>query len=148
MRPLSKLPVIRGRDNHGAGYYGASRGSRDHVGIDIVIASGDEVKAFQGGTVTKLGYPYASGFGGADSGGFKYRYVEVHTDDKQFCRYFYVSPCVHIGQKIHAGEIIGISQPIADRYPGMTPHCHFEVFGKDGSKRVYVDPVKWLSGDA
>lgn len=139
---IKTLPQTRGRDNHGAGYYGASRGSRFHNGVDFVFSCNDEVRAFVPGEVTKLGYAYASDL--------KWRYVEIRTRDNRYNRYFYVNPGVEVGQKIHEGEVIGCAQGIENKYPGMTPHVHFEAFGgkANGKPIYYLDPIKYLSGDA
>lgn len=129
----------RGTDNYGSGYYGASRGSRTHVGEDFLVPAGSQVYPLKSGKVTKLGYPYRDDL--------KYRYVEV-TDDKGYrLRYFYVSPEVKLGDQVTEDTIIGIAQNLDDRYKGMPNHVHFEVIEPNGSKS-YVNPLEYLEGEA
>ena len=134
---MKVIPKTRGRDSQGAGYYGASRGSRKHNGIDFVAEAGERVCAFVGGTITKLGYAY--------SDDLSYRYIELVDASGMYCRYFYVEPLCNVGDIIANGETIGRAQDIAARYQGITPHYHFEVF--EGAKH-YVNPYAYLSGDA
>lgn len=127
------IPAMRGRDAAGAGYYGASRdgGSRTHVGVDFVAAPGDPVRAFMGGTVSKLGFPYA------DKPAF--RYVEVRRPNADCLRYFYVNPTVVVGDLIKPEDMLGTCQELP--YEGITQHYHFEV----KVRGEYVDPIKYLS---
>lgn len=133
------IPEARGRDRYGAGYFGASRGSRSHGGVDFVRKAGEPVLAFAGGKVTKLGYPYRDHL--------EYRYVEI-TDDRGFrCRYFYADPHVSVGDRVVPGGLLGRAQDLERLYPGITPHYHFEVITMSGRKKVYHDPIKYLAGD-
>lgn len=121
--------VVRGKDNYGAGYFGASRGERKHVGIDLVLDSGKEFFSFNQGVVSKLGYPYKDALG--------YRYVQVTNADGSAWRYFYVTPMVKLGQIVKKGQVLGITQDLQARYPGITPHVHFEIM----KNAEYVDPT-------
>lgn len=130
---------IRLRDSWGAGYYGASRGSRTHNGVDFVYKAGETVTSLAAGQVTKVGYPYGDDL--------SYRYVEI-TDRNGFrCRHFYVSPDVDVGLGVSVGTGIGRIQDTGKRYPDITCHLHFEVFKIEGGKRKYYDPLAYLSGD-
>lgn len=80
------------------------------------------------GTVTKLGFPYKD-----DT---TWRYVEVTLDGNRF-RYFYLRPMVIVGQKIEIGDHLGMVQDLRTRYPGITPHYHFEIINPHGE---YVNP--------
>ncbi len=136
---------LRKEDSHGAGYYGAPRGNKTHRGIDLCAAPGSEVWPIHSGVVTKIGYPYADDL--------EFRYVELHTGDDLFHRYFYVDPGAHVkvGDQVYQiadltfpekGDAIGLVQDLADRYPGITNHFHFEIkdaFGK------YIDPTEFLT---
>lgn len=136
------LPMMRGRDSQGAGYFNASRGNRRHNGIDLVsnagstdqFSPGDAVTAIKGGRVTKLGYPYADDL--------SFRYVQVSDDFGFDARYFYVAPEVEVGTVVQAGDVIGMLQRL--HYDGITQHCHFEV--KRGPE--FVDPIRWICGDS
>lgn len=129
------ITYLRGQDRHGSGAYGASRdgGRRVHKGVDIAF----QVAARMSGTVTKIGYPYSQN----DLDKAHFRYVEV-TDEAGFrLRYFYVSPTVEIHQIVERGDPLGFPQDLTGIYPGITPHCHFEVINLDGE---YVDPIAYL----
>ena len=123
---------IRENDKFGSGYFGASRdgGKRQHKGVDYAVYPGALVYAHVGGTVTKLGFPYGDDLG--------FRYVQI-TDTKTNynLRYFYVEPLVSLHQVVSAQHVIGRSQSLNERYPGITEHIHFEI--TDGRGRV-VDP--------
>lgn len=127
------IPPTRGRDAQGAGYFGASRGTRKHNGVDFVSTPNEPVRAFLGGKVTKLGYPY--------SHDLSFRYVQVTKGDKH-CRYFYVSPTVEVGDEVEAGDMLGTCQELP--YDGITQHYHFEV----KQRGAYLDPIKYLCCDA
>lgn len=124
------VPPIRGSDQQGCGYFGASRGARLHNGVDFVAQPGDPVRAFLPGVVTKLGYPYA--------GDLSFRYVEVQRPNGDCVRYFYVSPTVETGDRVAAGDMLGTCQALP--YEGITPHYHFEV----RVRGQFVDPIKYL----
>lgn len=126
------IPPIRGRDCKGSGYFGASRGRRKHAGVDFVHCPGEPVCAFSAGTVTKLGFPYAHHL--------QYRYVQVTDADGIECRYFYVEPCVALGDTVRAGQAIGATQKLGEVYPGITEHFHFEI-RRDGE---HLDPLPYL----
>lgn len=133
---IPRIPQIRGRDAHGAGYFGASRAGRIHQGVDFIAQPGSPVLAFFPGKVTKLGQVYAQ----ADKAHF--RYVEVQDARGHRARYFYVQPLVAVGDEVRADDNLGVVQELP--YKGITPHYHFEV--KRGEE--YLDPLKYLCGDA
>jgi|10_taG_2_1085330.scaffolds.fasta_scaffold24582_4 murein DD-endopeptidase MepM/ murein hydrolase activator NlpD len=125
---------IRESDKFGSGFYGASRdgGKRIHKGIDYACYPGSLVYAHVGGIITKLGYPYGDNLG--------FRYVQVTDSNTNFrLRYFYVEPMVSLNQVVSAQHVIGRSQSLNDRYPGITEHVHFEITDEKG--RI-VDPER------
>ncbi len=131
-------------DAAGDGHYGASRGSRVHNGVDFATVPGTQILSPVDGVVTKHGYPYGSGYGGASNQEtIAYRYIEVTHDHPAFgnlkYRFFYMLPIVDVGNAVDVDQSLGLVQDVSLRYPdqGMTPHCHFEVQREDGS---YVDP--------
>lgn len=124
---------IRGCDKWGCGHFGASRGSREHKGVDIVCEPGKVFQAFTQGVVTKIGYAYADDL--------SFRYVEVTDRVGAGWRYFYIEPCVEEGDVIDAYDDLGVVQSLQKRYPGITPHVHFEIIRKEGT---YVDPTSIL----
>ena len=130
MKPLiASHPPLRPDDAHGQGHYGASRGDRTHKGIDYVAEPGDLVLAPCNGTVTKNGFPY--------SDDLSYRYVEVTDDKGNRVRCFYVDPMLAPGEPVFTGDPIGRVQNVGERYPGITPHIHFEILDEDDEP---IDP--------
>ena len=130
---LVKLPV-RKSDKWGEGHFGAPRGDHTHHGIDLACYPGSEILSLSYGTVTKLGYPY--------SDDLSFRYVEITDEEDLKLRYFYVFPnSLAVGDIIHQGQNIGISQNLFERYPGITGHVHFEIMDQRGS---YIDPTDFL----
>lgn len=128
----------RGNDKWGSGEYLASRGGRKHNGVDKACYKGSVVLTDQDGVITKIGYPYDPG---SKKGYF--RYVEVRSDAGMRVRYFYIEPCVKVGQRVATGDPIGVTQGLLEVYPGITDHYHFEVKNSDGK---FIDPNKYLEG--
>lgn len=140
---MAKLS-IRGTDKYGCGAFGASRdgGTRRHEGVDIVTVDNSVFNSLNDGTISKLGYVY--------KGNFTFRYVQVTHKDGSAWRYFYVNPndadgkkIVELGLKVKAGQPIGITQSLQFKYPGITPHVHFEIIGNGG----FVDPTEIVEND-
>lgn len=119
---------VRGCDSQGCGHFGASRGSREHKGIDLLALQHQGIQATVSGKVTKLGYPYADDL--------SYRYVEITNDDYKF-RIFYIKPTVVEGQEVSSDDTIGIVQDLERRYEGISNHVHFEIMKGD----EYIDPT-------
>ena len=117
-------------DGFGCGHYGASRGTRDHRGIDYEAVAGADVVAVIGGEVTRIGWPYANA---------NYRYIEITTQDGYVVREMYVSPNANlvVGSQVIQGEVIGTVQSLQPRYPGITDHVHVEV----RENGVVIDPA-------
>lgn len=130
-------PKLRGNDKHGSGAFGASRGARKHEGVDIVATPGENVFSPMAGEVSRVGYAYGAGAGGIDDAS-PLRYIEVRQG-KTSARLFYVKPCVSVGQRVKAGDALGTVQSISIRYPGITPHIHFELRG-------VIDPTPFIFG--
>jgi murein DD-endopeptidase MepM/ murein hydrolase activator NlpD len=123
-------PVVR-YDKAGAGNFGASRGNRDHNGVDYLCRPKGKVFSPAKGTVTKHGYTYRN-----DP---QWRYIEVTDENAQRHRLFYVSPKANVNQHVEAGEVIGEAQDISQRYPGqgMLAHVHYEIMTQSNE---YLDP--------
>jgi len=144
-------PEIRS-DAEGDGTYGAKRGSRKHAGVDLCCEKGAQILSPVHGRVTKIGYPYGSGKGGAnDSSGHEtYRYVQITTDpgtpERKHHRIFYVSPMVKVGQTVRIGAQIAVAQDVSERYDTdekesvMMPHVHYEIMDK---AKKFEDPTKF-----
>lgn len=125
------IAELRGTDCKGSGHYGASRGSRTHNGIDYKVPVGADVVSPVEGAITKIGYPYGDDL--------SFRYIEITCNDRLKHRLFYVSPFIDIdeGHLVEANQPIGKCQDLTTRYPGITPHVHYEVKDQDGN---FIDP--------
>lgn len=111
----------RGSDKWGSGAFGASRGDRIHKGIDYACYKGSLVLSPVTGECTKIGFPYADPKKG------NYRYVQITDSEGREHRIFYIEPQVRRGDWVETGDVLGESQGIADHYPGMTDHVHYEI---------------------
>lgn len=132
------LHEFRDHDNHGSGHFGASRGNRTHKGVDLVANPGDYVYSPFGGTITKFGFCYGDTR--------EFRYIEV-TGEKKIVRILYaeLDDAFDVGDKVPEGQFLGIAQAIANRYPGITPHVHVELYHKHDTKRENpIDPTELL----
>lgn len=129
---------IRTQDKWGAGHFGASRGERKHMGVDLVVEEGSSFVAMNSGIVSKFGQVYK------DSP--QYKYISVISEGGIVWRYMYLNSCVQIGQRVEAGEtILGTYDSLEPRYPGITPHVHLDI---KNFNNEYIDPTpiieNWL----
>lgn len=131
-------PPQRGHDPHGSGAYGASRGQRQHHGVDLACYPDSIICAIRPGQVSKIGYPYDPA---KHPDKAHLRYVQITDPAGNALRYFYVLPAVKLGDIIETAQGIGVSQQLSDIHPGMTDHIHFEVKRGDD----YLDPRNFLT---
>ncbi|WP_166802246.1 peptidoglycan DD-metalloendopeptidase family protein [Microvirga pakistanensis] len=119
----------RGRDAFGSGQPGASRGSRDHLGIDVIANPMQRILAPIDGNVIREAFPYKND---PSMRGILIRgagdYIEWEV------KLFYVEG-LFSGQ-VKAGSLIGHAQSLGNKYPGITNHIHMEVFRRG----TQVDP--------
>jgi len=123
-------------DGHGHGHFGALRGSRKHLGRDIVGLPRSYVCAPVDALVVRTGRPYGDGKD-YDC------YLLIEGNDGATWRLFYVRPLPGIvGSCVTRGQAIGFLQDVSAKYPSnevqgaMLPHCHLERIVND----VKVDP--------
>lgn len=116
-------------DKFGCGHFGASRGDRTHNGDDYACTPRSQVFSPVKGEVTKLGYPYGNDL--------SFRYVQITINFEHNVRVFYVDPLVKVGDIVTKDTIIGYSQELGERYPGITEHVHLEVKDMQGN---YINP--------
>ena len=128
---------LRQSDCWGCGEYQAPRGDRVHNGIDILSHANEVVIAYEGGTVTKIGYPYNP----SDKKKGHFRYVQVTTGNGYCHRYFYCAPLVDVDDVVERGQTIGSNQTLDLVYPGISQHTHFEV---KNDQHKFIDPVEVL----
>jgi murein DD-endopeptidase MepM/ murein hydrolase activator NlpD len=99
-----------------------------HTGQDFAVASGSEVLAAAGGTVTFSGWHT---YGGGN------RVVVDHGNGLSTSYNHMSSNAVKVGQKVERGEVVGFSGSTG---ASTGPHLHFEVIVNDET----VDPLGWL----
>lgn len=120
---------IRGEDAHGSGKWNAPRGDRKHKGVDFACFPMTKILSPIIGECTKIGYPYGDDL--------SFKYVQVTDDAGRDHRFFYLDPKVKVGDQILIGDVLGEVQNLERRYPGITPHVHYEL--KRGGH--YLNPL-------
>jgi murein DD-endopeptidase MepM/ murein hydrolase activator NlpD len=128
-------------DAQGCGYYKAPRGSRTHNGRDLAASVGTPIELGFSSTVVKVGWAYS------DPKKSQLRYIAFKIG-VYYCRVFYISPTVSVGDEIKPTDTIGHTLNLGEFYAGITEHTHVEFYklidDKKGehSKRnfVYCDP--------
>jgi murein DD-endopeptidase MepM/ murein hydrolase activator NlpD len=130
--PLVPNQRARPCDPDGCGYFGASRGSRLHQGLDIIITEGQEIMSPINGEVVRFAFPYEDR---------SYAGLAIQNED-YFIKIFYMAPTVQPGTSIRKGQVIGLAQNVQRKFgPEMTPHVHIEVWDKK-KMSVAIDPAK------
>lgn len=135
----------RGSDACGSGDFGASRGSRRHVGRDYAAHPGANINCPVEGRVGRIGYPY--------SDDLSFKLVEIHHPSA-IVRVMYIDPCVSPGDDVMPGQTIGLAQDLTGRYPGITNHVHLDLRlirgvlcgprGETPDDLFYVDPAYFM----
>jgi len=128
---ITQKNEMRGADKWGSGAFGASRGGRQHNGVDIVVYPGQDIKAPISGKITRHAIAYAN------DPDFKGLVIE---NDRYQVKMLYLNPSYQPGTTVTKGAVIATAQNIASKYPGMVPHVHFEVLDKQTNK--IIDPTK------
>jgi len=113
---------IRKSDNWGSGYFGAPRGNRPHLGIDLIYSPDEEIRAPFDLTINRVSYPYASSpYSGI-------AFTTSSGDTNYDGRLWYMLPDFgSIGKSFKRGQIIGVAQQINEKYPGMINHVHLQL---------------------
>jgi murein DD-endopeptidase MepM/ murein hydrolase activator NlpD len=127
---------LRGTDKYGSGAFGAPREGREHNGLDIAFVPGTGIFSLRLGRVTKIGFPHSI----EDTKKGHLRYVQVTDTNGYDARYFYLNPCVKVGEVAESWRVIGTTQNLQGIYPGIVDHIHFEV-KKNGQ---FIDPNMYL----
>ena len=137
---ITIIPPKRISDNWGDGHYLASRGiNRKHKGQDFACYPFSEIKAYYGGMVTKIGFPYDEDED--QDGRPDFTYVEIEDPRGNKAQYYYVEPSVKVGDMVQQGQTIGYTQELGGKYNLITEHLHLQVKDKHG---VYFDPNTYL----
>ncbi|MCL1892244.1 MAG: peptidoglycan DD-metalloendopeptidase family protein [Alphaproteobacteria bacterium] len=142
MKNGEKELEIRKQDDQGNGEYGKSRdgGIREHTGIDIISKPGAPVYALKDGKYMHEHRPYTN-----DP---NYNGLNIKDSVGNINLYFYVTPAIVPGTNVNQGDLIGYTQNIADKYPGITSHYHFEVRTPEWTRenRETINPKEYLDG--
>lgn len=112
---------IRTHDQWGSGGWLASRGNRPHLGIDLVVMPGEEVRAPFDLTIQRIAFPY--------DGDLNYKGIKFSTilnGENYTGRLFYFTPYTTSGF-YKKGEAVGIAQDLTTRYPNITNHVHLDI---------------------
>lgn len=121
---------LRRLDTWGSGAFGASRGSRKHQGLDLVVDKGGAIRAPSGGEIVREARPYPN-----DN---RYSGVLLRLDDGVELKIFYIEGWQR--GRIERGDKIGIAQDLRKKYAKITNHVHVEAF-VDGNR---VDPSRFF----
>lgn len=139
--PVSPWRGTRGTDSWGSGVFGASRGGRQHAGLDFVAVVGDDVVAPFTGSVVHVGIAYPGSTlgsvhiqGDAEFNGWRAKLLYVRTDAGL------------LGRRVLAGDRIGDAQDVAaywaEKEPGhvgtMVNHIHLEILVTEPR---HIDPA-------
>ncbi|XP_056117843.1 leukocyte cell-derived chemotaxin-2-like [Rhinichthys klamathensis goyatoka] len=119
----------RGCDTkYGCGNYGAGRGNRKHMGLDIVCADGATVYAPFDVKLNGKAAPYIKNNAINDG---------INLSGEGLCfKLFYVKPDRYTGT-LKKGQKIGSLLPMQSVYPGITSHVHVQMCDKS-------DPTKYF----
>jgi RHS repeat-associated protein len=132
VNPTGNCP--RGRDGQGSGQFQASRGTNrgPHEGTDYLATAGQDVVAPTAGTITRPVHrvyktpPYHSGFLLTGFNGYEIKGFYVTLDPSL------------VGSQVAAGDVLGPSQDLTPRYPGISNHVHIEILDANGN---LIDPT-------
>lgn len=126
---------MRGCDSKGCGYYGASRGGRPHLGIDIESNAGQDVYAPFDGRAYRISnktYP------GVQVVGKKYTAEVLYIKASNAIRNARAK-----GLTVNTGDVIGTALDITGKYPGITNHVHFQL--KANGNPLFINPTLFFS---
>lgn len=139
LSPTGSLEV-RGTDSYGNGAYLAARSTgnvqRQHLGVDLLCKPGQLIVAPCAGKITRIGYAYPGDL----------RYESIHLQPDEWpavdIKMLYVAPVNIIeGDFVTCGEVLGRSQDLGEKYPGITQHCHVEII----IEGYHQDPMSYLT---
>ncbi len=118
-------PVVR-NDGWGQGHFGASRGGKQHDGLDLVVIPTQPIFSMIDGVIEKYEQCYTT----------DPRWHGIQVANAQLrVELWYMEPLhVKVGEYVNAGELLGAAQDISGKYPptekvphNMMPHIHVRV---------------------
>lgn len=143
---ISPSRRIRKSDNWGSGAFGASRGNRPHLGIDLVYSPDEQVRAPFAMSINRVSYPYASSL----FSGIAFTTTSNSIDYDGRLWYFEPNDDI-IGKTVRKGQVLGFAQQINSKYPGMINHLHLQLQKTNAKKneddieydyKIFADPRK------
>lgn len=118
----STIRRIRKSDLWGSGAFGASRGNRPHLGIDLIYSPDEQVRAPFKLKIDRVSFPYAT----SDYSGIAF--TASSGDTMYDGRMWYFEPDINlIGKTVRKGQVIGTAQQINKKYSGMINHLHLQL---------------------
>ncbi len=116
----------------------------EHHGIDFVNADGGacEVTAIADGEVVYV-QTGVVGYNTVYSAG---NFVKIRHENGYFSRYLHLAPDsikVKVGDKVKAGQVLGMEGGTGYCIPAEAVHLHFDI----NNGRGYVDPLPYLTGE-
>ena len=110
-------------DSGGLGHFGAKRGSRKHIGVDLGCACGQIILMPVDGIIVRESLPYKNDL--------FWRGVHI-VNPRIEIKMWYLVPFKHvIRSEVKAGTPIGVAQNIGEKYEGVTPHIHLKIIECD-----------------
>jgi len=120
--------AVRPPDKWGEGHFGAKRGYGSHRGQDYLCLAESQILSPVEGKIIKHGHAYEDDL--------SFRYVRVETKSGEIHDFFYVESILPIGREIREGTVIGYSQDLTERYPGIGNHIHYQI----KVNGIYINP--------
>lgn len=113
---------VRKSDNWGSGQFGASRGNRPHLGIDLNYSPDEQVRAPFPMSIYRVSNPYST----SSYSGIAFAASSNNIDYDGRLWYFEPNDDI-IGKTVRKGQVIGYAQQINEKYPGMINHLHLQL---------------------
>ncbi|XP_078392761.1 leukocyte cell-derived chemotaxin-2-like [Cetorhinus maximus] len=120
---------LRGTDGYGSGFYGAPRGRRTHLGVDVICSDGSTVDAPFTGRMVKMVIPFGNNHA-IENGAM--------LEGSGYCVKMFPIAALRYNGSVTKGEVIGRLLNIQDVYPGITSHVHIQMCDTS------VDPTPYL----
>lgn len=126
-------------DSEGDGHYGAPRGNRKHIGIDLISYVGENVLSPVSGVINRLGFAYSK----PRDSNYIFKIISIEDKDGLKHELFYVNPCVKVGDTVEQGNLIGQTQDLRIQYPllsNMKNHVHLQIKNNCG---IIINPTRF-----
>jgi murein DD-endopeptidase MepM/ murein hydrolase activator NlpD len=143
MIPMFESPTyslrVRRQDKFGSGFYLAARTTdgrrRLHMGLDLECSVGQSIIAPCDGEVTAVWLAYP--------GDPRYHSIHIRPTAEPLIdvKLLYVACSLKAGTPVLRKQLIGNSENLQPRYPGITQHCHIEIHfdGEPVNPALYLE---------